>query len=199
METLHSFFGQLNPQSKLDWHSGNLRKSENSHLWYFSTAGGERKASTPHLKEVKVDLICEQVLPTFFHPNVIFSFIPDLSPNITICFTLSQVTSAQDLGVLQGECDRQRDDGRTSHIMVRTWARDIGMVRAMKRDIVLWWEQRTRRDRVEVHEMSSDTVDQTGQKRFEQIFSIQKKWCCWIKLSKSKTVWLTFLSIHSIV
>ena len=64
---------------------------------------------------------------------MIFSFIPDLSPNITICFTLSQVTSAQDLGVLQGECDRQRDDGRTSHIMVRTWARDIGMVRAMKK------------------------------------------------------------------
>ena len=51
---------------------------------------------------------------------MIFSFIPDLSPNITICFTLSQVTSAQDLGVLQGECDRQRDDGRTSHINVRT-------------------------------------------------------------------------------
>ena len=89
----------------------------------FPPAGGERKASTPHLKEVKVDLICEQVLPTFFHPNVIFSFVLDWSLNITICFTLSQVISAQGLGVLQGECDRQRDDGRTSHIMVRTFGK----------------------------------------------------------------------------
>ena len=55
---------------------------------------------------------------------MIFSFIPDLSPNITICFTLSQVISAHGLGVLQGVCDRQRDDdGRTSHITVRTLGR----------------------------------------------------------------------------
>ena len=55
---------------------------------------------------------------------MISSFVLDLSPNITICFTLSQVTSAHGLGVLQGECDRQRDDdGRTSHIMMRTLGR----------------------------------------------------------------------------
>ena len=55
---------------------------------------------------------------------MISSFVLDLSPNITICFTLSQVISAQGLGVLQGECVRQRDDdGRTSHIMVRTFGK----------------------------------------------------------------------------
>ena len=200
METLHSFFWAAESSIKTGLA---FRKSKK--VWkfplviFFHLQVGKEK-QVPHIwRRSKSTWFANRFLPTFFHSNVISSFILDLSPNITICFTLSQVTSAQDLGVLQGECDRQRDDGRTSHIMVRTWARDIGMVRAMKRDIVLWWEQRTRRDRVEVHEMSSDTVDQTGQKRFEQIFSIQKKWCCWIKLSKSKTVWLTFLSIHSIV
>ena len=108
------FFGQLNPQSKLDWHFGNLRTYENSHLWCFSTCRWGKKSKYPASEggQSRPDLRTGFYL-LFLHLNVISSFILDLSPNITICFTLSQVTSAQDLGVLQGECDRQRDDGRT--------------------------------------------------------------------------------------
>ena len=71
---------------------------------------------------------------------MISSFIVDLSPNILICFTLSQVISAQGLGVLQGECDRQGDDGRTSHIMVRTFGKRhrYGEGNEEETCIVLW-------------------------------------------------------------
>ena len=202
METLHSFFWAAESSIKTELA---FRKSKK--VWkfplviFFHLQVGKEKQVPRIWRRSKSTWFANRFLPTFFHSNVISSFILDLSPNITICFTLSQVISAHGLGVLQGVCDRQRDDdGRTSHITVRTlgtWAGDIGMVRAMKKRHRLMVRAMNKKItiRSSLNEQWYSWSNRT--KEVWKIFSIQKKSCCWIKLYNSKTVWLAFLSIHS--
>ena len=125
MENLHSFFWAAESSIKTGLA---FRKSKK--VWkfplviFFHLQVGKEKQVPRIWRRSKSTWFANRFLPTFFHSNVISSFILDLSPNITICFTFSQVISAHGLGVLQGVCDRQRDDdGRTSHITVRTLGR----------------------------------------------------------------------------
>ena len=78
-------------------------------------------------------------------------------------------------------------------------ARDIGMVRAMKKRHCFM--VRAKDKKITIRSSLNEQWYSWSNMTIEvwKIFSIQKKSCSWIKLSNSKSVWLPFLSIHSIV